>query len=89
MCRDNIPTVRLQQFDLDAEFLDDDDMRGIKPSLYADSPGDAEAALLANPDQARRDVMRLQRIFFAPESISGIAAIQVEPEEKFLKKFCF
>ena len=78
MHRDNIPTVRLQQFDLDTEFLDDDLMRGIVPTLYADSPEEAEATFLAQPDQARRDVMRLQRVFFAPENILAVAAIQVQ-----------
>jgi len=75
--RDNVPTVCLHQVPLEAEMLDEDFFKGVKPLLFAVDPSIGEAALLAKPILARKDIMRLQRLFFAPETVSPKEAIQV------------
>jgi hypothetical protein len=75
--RDNIPTVPVQLLPLDVWLFEDDGMRGVVPILFADDPSAAELAMAANPDLARRDVCRLQKLFLVPESIDPISAIQV------------
>jgi hypothetical protein len=57
--------------------FEDDFARGIIPHLFAEVPMDAEASLLSHLEQSRRDVMKLQRIFLAPENVAAVSAIQV------------
>jgi hypothetical protein len=51
-------------------------MSGVIPVLFADNPVDAEAAFLVS-SSARKDVDRLQRIFFQPESIPASDALRI------------
>ena len=67
----------LQTLPLEALLFDDDYIRGIIPVLYAEDPVTATAALLANPNVARKDVQKLQKLFFAPESVIPEEAVQV------------
>jgi len=75
--RDNVPTVCLQQLPLVAATFEDDFIRGVKPLLFAVNASLAEAAMLAKPVLARKDIMKLQKIFFAPETVTPEEAIQV------------
>jgi hypothetical protein len=67
----------VQILPLEAILFEDDFIRGIVPVLFADNPEVAEATLLAAPHLTRKDVMKLQKLFFAPEAIPASAAIQV------------
>jgi hypothetical protein len=69
MRRDNIPTVSLQNLQLEATFFEDGPVTGIKPVLFADDPVAATEAMLANMELAQRDVIKLQKVLFSPESI--------------------
>ena len=80
--RDNIPTVRLQDVPLAADLFEDDVIHGVKPILFAEDPAAATEAMLANLELAQRDVVKLQKILFAPESISPAAAVQVPRNSK-------
>ncbi len=62
---------------LEAVLFEDDYIKGIMPVLFAENPEAALAAMTANPDLARKDVCKLQKLFFAPESLSPAEAIQV------------
>ena len=85
--RDNIPTVELQTLSLESILFEDEFIRGILPVLFAENADTAEAAMLANPGLARKDVMKLQRLFIAPESIPVAAAIQVNRKMKTQIKY--
>ena len=69
MCRDNIPTITLGEWPLEADYIEDDVLSGIKPILFADDPKVSEAAILADPATALKDLDRLNRSFFIPETI--------------------
>jgi hypothetical protein len=55
LCRDNIPTITLGEWPLEAEYIEDDVLSGIKPILFADDPKVSEAAIL----QTRRRRSRI------------------------------
>jgi hypothetical protein len=77
MPRDNVPCVLLSQWDLEAEYFDKDFMSGVMPVLFAEDPKAAELAILADEYTAVKDLDRVNRSFFIPESIDLEAAIQV------------
>jgi hypothetical protein len=77
MYRDNVPAVCLQQFPLTADLYEDDFVTGVRPILFAENPADAEAVVMINQDVARRDIMKLQKAFFAPENLSSVEAVKV------------
>jgi hypothetical protein len=75
--RDNIPTVTLGSWPLEADYIEDDILSGVKPILFADDPKVSEAAILADPATALKDLDRLNRSFFIPETIELEAAYAV------------
>ncbi len=68
LCRDNIPAILLAEWDLSTEYFDEDFLSGIMPVLFARDPRAAEAGIKANPETAMKDLDKLNRIFFIPES---------------------
>jgi len=50
--RDNIPAIILAEWELSAEYFDEDFMSGVMPVLYARDPRAAEAGIKANPETA-------------------------------------
>ncbi len=69
MSRDNIPAVVLNQWETTADYLDDDLMDGVMPVLFADDVRAAEAAILEAPLTAKRDLERLAKVYFVPETL--------------------
>jgi hypothetical protein len=67
----------LCEWELDADYLDDDFLSGVLPVLFAANPHIAEAAIVANPDNAKKDLERLARMFFIPEGLNIEMAAQV------------
>ena len=57
--------------------FEDDYIRGVMPVLFAEDAASAEAAMLAHPELARRDIMKLQKLFMAPESVTPSEGLQV------------
>ena len=62
---------------LEAEYMDDNFMSGLLPTLYSEDPPVSEAALLADPIRARKDLESLNRVSFMPENISLDEALRV------------
>jgi hypothetical protein len=69
LCRDNIPTVILFEWDLEADYIDEAYLSGILPVLFAEDPAAAEAGIKDNQTFAMKDVDRLNRMFFIPEGL--------------------
>jgi hypothetical protein len=77
LCRDNIPAILLAEWDLSTEYFDEDFMSGIMPVLFARDPRAAEAGVKANPETAMKDLDKLNRIFFIPESVELDGALKI------------
>jgi len=65
---------------LSAEYLDEEFLSGLMPTLYSEEPASSEAALLADPIRAQKDVEALNRVFFIPE------VVQLEDALKIVRK---
>jgi hypothetical protein len=65
---------------LSAEYLDEEVLSGLLPTLYSEEPAASEAALLADPVRAQKDVEALNRVFFIPE------VVQLEEALKIVRK---
>ncbi len=77
LCRDNIPAILLAEWDLSTEYFDEDFLSGIMPVLFARDPRAAEASIKANPETAMKDLDKLNRIFFIPESVELDGALKI------------
>ncbi len=67
--RDNIPTITLHEWDLDTEYIDDDVVSGVMPVLFAADIAAARQAISVNITPLRKDLDKINRIFFTPESL--------------------
>jgi hypothetical protein len=67
--RDNIPAIVLNQWETTADYLDDDLLDGVMPVLFADDVRAAEATILEAPLTAKRDLERLAKVYFVPETL--------------------
>ena len=67
--RDNIPTVLIQEWRLNADLFNGECMTGLVPSLYANETNNAAGGLQEFPEKAHADLARIQRVFFMPEVI--------------------
>ncbi len=75
--RDNTPTVVLAEWELKADYFEDDFLSGVSPVLFANDPKAAEDAIRANQETAKKDLDRLNRCFFVPECIELEAALKL------------
>jgi hypothetical protein len=69
--------VLLSQWELEADYFAQDFMSGIIPVLFAEDPKAAELAILADEYTAMKDLDRINRSFFIPETIDLEAAFKV------------
>ncbi len=60
-CRDNIPSVQLQTWDLNANLYDGATTAGPVPTLFSDDQQATIDALVADPAQAHKDVVKINR----------------------------
>jgi hypothetical protein len=67
--RDNVPTIVLNQWEITADYLEDDLLDGVMPVLFADDVKAAEAAISEAPLNAKRDLERLAKMYFVPETL--------------------
>ncbi len=77
MFSDNLPIVKLKTWPLAADLFDCDIMKGPVPTLFADTPDEAEAAITAAPIRAHSDLQRMMRCFFMAESLEPAAALKM------------
>jgi hypothetical protein len=76
MFRDNVPVIVLCQWSLEADYLDDDYLSGLVPVLFANDTASAEKGLRENTASTMKGLDRLNRIFFAPETVYLEAAMR-------------
>ena len=83
--RDNIPTVCMHQTRLETTLFEDEMIVGMMPLLFAINPTIADTAMKVKPDLVRRDLIKLQKLIFAPENVAPAEALKVlQPVFKFL-----
>jgi ribosome-binding ATPase YchF (GTP1/OBG family) len=75
--RDNVPCVLLGQWDLQADYFEDEVLSGVIPVLFAENPSEAEKGLLNDLVSARKDLDRINRAFFIPESVDLEMAFKI------------
>ena len=59
-----MPTIVLNQWEITADYLEDDLLDGVMPVLFADDVKAAEAAISEAPLTAKRDLERLAKMFY-------------------------
>jgi hypothetical protein len=69
--------VVLAEWELKADYFEDDFLSGVSPVLFANDPKAAEDAIRANKETAKKDLDRLNRCFFVPECIELEAALKL------------
>jgi len=67
--RDNVPTLNLAEWSLDANLFEGEKMAGPVPSLFAEDPEATKEAISNNPSKAYTDCQKLMRSFFMPENV--------------------
>ena len=77
LSRDNTPTVVLAEWELKADYFEEDFLYGISPVLFATDPKASEDGIRANTETVKKDLDRLNRIFFVPESVELNAALKI------------
>jgi hypothetical protein len=75
--RDNVPVIVLCQWNIEADYLDEDYMSGLMPVLFASDAESAEHGLRENVTSTMKDLDRLNRIFFSPETVDLDAAFAI------------
>ncbi len=61
MSRDNLPTVQLQTWELNANLYDGASTAGPVPTIFSDDQQATIDALVGDPAQAHKDVMKINR----------------------------
>ncbi len=61
MSRDNLPTVQLQTWELKANLYDGASTAGPVPTIFSDDQQATIDALVGDPAQAHKDVMKINR----------------------------
>ena len=77
MFSDNLPTVSIMAWPLNAEYFDSDLMKGPIPTLFAEDPDLALPAIQSSLPKVHADLAKLQRLFFMPETLEPLAAIKL------------
>ena len=77
MCRDNTPSILLCEWEVESDYLEDDRITGVMPVLFANDPKAAEEGMMDNIATARKDLDKINRAFFVPESLDIEEAAKV------------
>jgi hypothetical protein len=75
--RDNVPVIVLCQWCLEAYYLADYLSWLLLPVLFANDAESAERGIRENPTNTMKDLDRLARVFFSPETVVAEAALAV------------
>jgi hypothetical protein len=60
-CRDNLPTVQLQTWELNANLYNGASTAGPVPTIFSDDQRATIDALVGDPAQAHKDVVKINR----------------------------
>ncbi len=77
LCRDNTPSILLCEWEVESDYLEDDRITGVMPVLFANDPKAAEEGMMDNIATARKDLDKINRAFFVPESLDIEEAAKV------------
>jgi hypothetical protein len=72
-----VPCILLGEWPLTVDYFEDEFMSGVSPILFAEDTDEAKRCLLSRPETTWKDLERIQRIFFMPESIALEAAYKI------------
>jgi hypothetical protein len=67
--RDNVPTVELAAWPLEASLFDGDIAAEPVPLIFSEEPDSSWAALESNMAKAHADLQKVARCFYMPETI--------------------
>ena len=78
---DNLPTVLIKSWPLEADLFDGDLLAGPIPSLYSDDPDASLAGLTSDPLKSHWDLQKISKTFFMAEAgtVANVVAMLKKP----------
>jgi len=70
MCRDNIPSILINSWDLNATLFDGDVSAGLVPTLFAEDADTTLKAIAGDPLKIHADIQKINRLLFTPEGLT-------------------
>ncbi len=70
MFSDNVLTICLAKWPLEATMWDRDEIAGPVPTLFTEDVESATAAITKDVARAQQDLARISRVFFIPEHVN-------------------
>jgi hypothetical protein len=77
LCRDNVPTIALTAWNVEAKLFNGDDTAGPVPTFFTDEIEAAKEAMMDNPRRLHQDLQRLMKMFIMPETVSLEEALAI------------
>jgi hypothetical protein len=75
--RDNVPTLKLAEWELQCNLWNGDVLAGPVPTFFADTPDVAINALKEDIGKAHYDLNRFHRVFFEAEHVDVSEAMEL------------
>ena len=72
---DNLPTVLIKSWPLEAGLFDGDLLAGPIPSLYSDDPEASLAGITSHPLKSHWDLQKILKTFFMAEAVTVANAV--------------
>ena len=82
--RDNVPTIRLGAWPLNASLFDGEVAAGPCPILFAEDEETTVAALILDHGKSHYDVMRINRAFLSLESVNLKEATAIVKKPRYI-----
>ena len=67
---DNLPTVLIKSWPLEADLSDGDQLAGPVPSLYSDDPDASLAGITSDPLKSHWNLQKISKSFFMAETVT-------------------
>ena len=67
---DNLPTVLIKSWPLEADLSDGDQLAGPVPSLYSHDPDASLAGITSDPLKSHWDLQKISKSFFMAETVT-------------------
>ena len=71
----NLPTVLIKSWPLEADLFDGDLLAGPIPSLYSDDPDASLAGITSDPLKSHWDLQKISKTFFMAEAVTVANAV--------------
>ena len=71
----NLPTVLIKSWPLEADLFDRDQLAGPVPSLYSDDPDASLAGITSDPLKSHWDLQKISKSFFMAETVTVAEAV--------------